>query len=104
MASMRARCRGWGLAGIWWATTLVSTNAQPLPFDLNDPVTLYAVMMFYDTSCGGLSLNAKIALFRWQVTISAIHIANQLTLVEDTISRFGLQKFCAGFGSIMTRF
>ena len=91
-------------AGIFWATALLPTNAQPRPLDLNEPVTLYAVMMFYDSTCGGLPPNAKIALFRWQVTISAIHIANQLTLVEDTISRFGLQKFCAGFGSIMTRF
>ena len=92
------------LAGIFWATALLPTKAQPLPFDLNDPVMLYAVMMFYDDTCGGLPPNAKVALFRWQVTIPAIAMAIQLSVVQETVSRFGRQKFCADFAPIMERF
>ena len=92
------------LAGIFWATALLPTNAQPRPFDLNEPVTLYAVMMFYDSTCGGLPPNAKIALFRWQMTVPAIAMAIQLSVVQEAVSRFGRQKFCADFGPIMERF
>jgi hypothetical protein len=92
------------LAGIFWATALLPTNAQLLPFDLNDPVMLYSVIIFYDDTCGGLPPHAKIALFRWQVTIPAIFMAIQLSVVQETVSRFGRQKFCADFGPIMERF
>lgn len=91
------------LAAVFWAAALLPTNAQLPLFDLNDPVTLYAVMMFYDNTCGGSPPNAKIALFRWQVTIPAISMAIQLSVVQESTSRFGLQKFCSDFGPIMGR-
>jgi hypothetical protein len=45
--------------------------------------------------------NAKVALFRWQVTvIPAIAMAIQFSIVQETVSRFGRQKFCADFGPL----
>jgi hypothetical protein len=40
-------------------------------------------MMFYDNTCGGLPADAKIALFRWQVSIPSIALAIQLSVVQD---------------------
>ena len=91
------------LAAIFWAKALLPTNAQPVPFDLNDPVTLYAVMMFYDNTCGGLPPDAKIALFRWQIIMPAISMAIQLSVVQESAGRSGLQKFCSNLGLIMGR-
>jgi hypothetical protein len=42
----------------------------------------------------------KSANGRWQVTIPAIAMVIQLSVVQDTVSRFGHQKFCADFGPI----
>ena len=94
------------LAAIFWAKALLPTNAQPVPFDLNDPVTLYAVMMFYDNTCGGLPPDAKIALFRWQIIMPAISMAIQLSVVQE----FGrpvwapevLQQFGPDYGAVVT--